>query len=194
MARTIPTGRGGAKGPPGANGTSGLSATLAQVLANGNTTGAHTIDTGEGVIDGTGPIFALTAAVIGGVGQAVTLSAGTSPAASGFSGGNASVDGGDGDTQGGDASLYGGYGHAGNAAGGVIQSKGGSTDGTGGAANLNGGNAEAGSSKAGGDITLTPGAGDGAGRNGLFFPNLPTVDPGVSGAAWNNAGIVTISP
>jgi hypothetical protein len=47
----------------------------------------------------------------------------------------------------------------------------------------------------GGDVTFTYGTGTGAGkRNGLLFPNLPTSNPGVSGAAWNNAGVVTISP
>lgn len=45
----------------------------------------------------------------------------------------------------------------------------------------------------GGDLVFTPGAGDGIARNGLVFLNLPTSDPGVSGALWNNAGTVKVS-
>lgn len=43
----------------------------------------------------------------------------------------------------------------------------------------------------GGDITFT--FGTGGTRDGLFFPNLPTADPGVSGAAWNDGGVLAIS-
>ena len=34
---------------------------------------------------------------------------------------------------------------------------------------------------------------NGAGRDGLVFLNLPTSDPGVSGALWADAGVVTVS-
>lgn len=44
----------------------------------------------------------------------------------------------------------------------------------------------------GGDITFNYGSG--GTRNGLFFPNLPTSDPGVSGAAWVDGVTVKISP
>lgn len=45
----------------------------------------------------------------------------------------------------------------------------------------------------GGDINLVPGTGYGTGRDGLIFPNLPTSDPGVSGAMWSDSGTVKIS-
>jgi hypothetical protein len=45
----------------------------------------------------------------------------------------------------------------------------------------------------GGDIFFIPGAGDGAGRNGLVFLNLPTVDPEVAGALWADSLVVKVS-
>lgn len=47
----------------------------------------------------------------------------------------------------------------------------------------------------GGDINVTIANGAGTGKNGNFIiSGLPTSDPGVSGALWNNLGIVTVSP
>ncbi len=69
-------------------------------------------------------------------------------------------------------------------------------DGAGGAFHWNTGNAGAGSGANGGDILIQTGAGDGAGRNGLIFLNLPTADPGVSGALWVDpvTHLVHVSP
>ena len=47
---------------------------------------------------------------------------------------------------------------------------------------------------AGGDILLRAGAGSGAGTHGnVIFSDLPTADPHVANALWNNAGVLTIS-
>lgn len=64
---------------------------------------------------------------------------------------------------------------------------GGDDAGAGGEMRLIGGAARSGSAAQGGDITLQGGAGDGAGRNGLIFLNLPTSDPGVAGALYCDA-------
>ncbi len=46
----------------------------------------------------------------------------------------------------------------------------------------------------GGDITLSLGAGHGAGRHGqLLIVNCPTSDPHVLGAVWNDTGTLKIS-
>ena len=46
----------------------------------------------------------------------------------------------------------------------------------------------------GGDIEITPGSGLNSGRAGLvFIYNMPTSDPGVSGALYSVAGAVMIS-
>lgn len=50
-----------------------------------------------------------------------------------------------------------------------------------------------GSSWNGGDVTFQLGGAGGAGRSGLVFLSLPTSDPGVSGALWNDAGTVKVS-
>lgn len=55
------------------------------------------------------------------------------------------------------------------------------------------GAAASGSNMDGGDLYFVIGAGDGSGRQGLWFPQLPTADPMVAGAAWNNAGTIKIS-
>ena len=47
---------------------------------------------------------------------------------------------------------------------------------------------------AGGDILLRAGAGSGAGTHGnVVISDLPTADPHVVNALWNNAGVLTIS-
>lgn len=53
--------------------------------------------------------------------------------------------------------------------------------------------AKAGGGGNGGDFVVDAAAGDGAGRRGLVFLNLPTSDPHVAGAAWANAGVVMVS-
>jgi hypothetical protein len=87
---------------------------------------------------------------------------------------------------GGSAILYGGFGHLDNSNPAFVVAHGGGVDGVGGVAEIVAGDGETGSGKAGGDITLTAGAGDGAGRHGLVFLNLPTSDPGVSGALYSD--------
>lgn len=61
------------------------------------------------------------------------------------------------------------------------------------------GNQASGSNIDGADITVAPGTGDGAGRDGLIIlkhsgaAGLPTADPMVAGALWNSSGTVKIS-
>lgn len=58
---------------------------------------------------------------------------------------------------------------------------------------LQGGDATLGNAN-GGDVIITPGALVGTGRQGLFIiNNLPTSDPGVTGAIWSNSGVLTVS-
>ena len=46
----------------------------------------------------------------------------------------------------------------------------------------------------GGNVTITGGTGYGTGHDGyILMTNLPTSDPGVTGALWNNSGVLTIS-
>jgi hypothetical protein len=46
----------------------------------------------------------------------------------------------------------------------------------------------------GGNVTIRGGAGYGTGRNGLvIMDNLPTANPLVAGALWNNSGVLSIS-
>lgn len=46
----------------------------------------------------------------------------------------------------------------------------------------------------GGDVTIRGGTGYGTGRNGLIvMDNLPTSNPAVAGALWNNAGVLSVS-
>lgn len=45
----------------------------------------------------------------------------------------------------------------------------------------------------GGDLTFIFGTHGGIGRDGLFFPNLPTTDPGVAGAAFTDGAVIKIS-
>lgn len=48
----------------------------------------------------------------------------------------------------------------------------------------------------GGDVHIKVGAKIGAGRDGLIFLDgpIPTADPGISGAIWNDAGTLKVSP
>jgi hypothetical protein len=57
----------------------------------------------------------------------------------------------------------------------------------------NGASASAGAAR-GGDVNLTPGIGYGTGRTGLvILANVPTSNPNVAGAIWNESGTLKIS-
>ena len=59
---------------------------------------------------------------------------------------------------------------------------------------INGTSATSGSNANGGNVTLKAGTGDGTGTNGLIIlANLPTSDPGVTGALWNDGGTLKVS-
>lgn len=109
----------------------------------------------------------------------------------GASGGNIAFRGGNG-SGGGGANLFftGGNDSAAGAGGNVQFTGGNSVNQVGGGVTITTG--ESGGAFNGGDITFN--FGTGGSRNGLFFPNLPTSDPGVSGAMFSNLGIVQISP
>lgn len=56
------------------------------------------------------------------------------------------------------------------------------------------GGAGVGTNQNGGNITLTGGSGVGTGHAGyILMTNLPTADPLVAGALWNNSGVLTVS-
>lgn len=63
----------------------------------------------------------------------------------------------------------------------------------GGTLNLWGGTAAAGTGD-GGNVIIQAGASAGGNAGNIIMSSLPTVDPGVSGALWNNLGIINISP
>lgn len=142
--------------------------TLEETLALGNTTGEHTIVMPSGRIDGT-------------AGNGEIDIHGTD--VGGVNGGNVFIASASG-TDAGAASIGGGHAAAGT--GGNVNADGATATTTGGV-QLYGGTATLSTDADGGDITLTPGAGDGAGRHGLIFANLPTSDPGVVGALWVDA-------
>jgi len=59
---------------------------------------------------------------------------------------------------------------------------------------LRGGLASTTSAGVGGDLYLRAGTGGSTGSNGLvIMDNLPTSDPTVAGALWNNSGVLTVS-
>lgn len=59
---------------------------------------------------------------------------------------------------------------------------------------LYGTSATAGSNANGGNVAIQAGSGDGTGTNGLIIlNNLPTSDPGVTGALWNDSGTLKVS-
>lgn len=64
---------------------------------------------------------------------------------------------------------------------------------SGGGALVVGGDAGTGNSD-GGNVGIFGGSPSGTGKQGNIITALPTSDPGVSGALWNNLGIVTVSP
>lgn len=118
-------------------------------------------------------------------GGAVTMFAGRGMT---NNGGNLEIIGGLGQVDGGYALVVGGDGITGN--GGAASYVAGNGDVDGGDVNFTTGNGTTGD---GGDLVFT--FGNGAGRNGLFFPNLPSGDPGVTGAAYvDGSGFVKISP
>jgi hypothetical protein len=96
---------------------------------------------------------------------------------------------------GGDAFLSGGGGNGGGQSG-QIKATGGKADGTGGGVLLRPNSGMVGSGKAGGDVHVNLGTGDGAGRQSLVLiegAGLPTADPHVVGALYSTAGVVHVS-
>ena len=153
---------------------SGGSQTLAQVLAAGNTIspGSNSVPSIAGATPNAGIWLSPVVATDG---QQIQLV------------------GGDGSHSGGVAVLGAGTETTDGASGAYVTANGGSVV-AGGQVQIGGGDAGTGSGGSGGDITVQPGAGDGAGRHGLIFLNLPTSDPGVSGALFVLAGVVKVSP
>lgn len=147
-----------------------------------------------------------TAAVVtGGAGGAGEGGQARLVGGAGADGGNAEVTGGasTGSGDGGDVRIKGGRsvsGVAGQAImtgadggatsgdGGEVLVAGGSAqaDGKGGSVTIQGGDAyKDGTDRNGGDIIFTMGSRDGGtARHGLWFPNIPTTNPAVAGAAW----------
>lgn len=115
-----------------------------------------------------------------GAGGTIALSGGDG--VTGFAGGRASIFGGGGNGVGGPQST-----------GGEVDAFAGAANGTGGRVELLGGQPGTGTGMPGGDVRVTTFGGDGAGRHGLVFLNLPTSDPAVAGALWADSGIVTVS-
>lgn len=106
----------------------------------------------------------------------------------GLDGGGGTFIGGSGAVNGGGFDILGGGGDAGN--GGYLTLRSGSGDVDGGQITITTNDGNTGN---GGDLTFN--FGSGAVRGGLFFPNLPSGDPGVSGAAYvDGSGFVKISP
>ena len=159
---------------------------------NGNIAGggSATIAGGNDVGSGTGGIVNIQGGfgIPAGAGGSVNIVAG-----SGFGGGGGAINIGSGSGLNGDdaGDFVAGCGD-GQRGGNVTFDAGQGYVNDGGTITFQSGNALGGTGN-GGDITFKTGTTVG-GRAGLFFPNLPTSDPGVSGAAWNNGGIVTISP
>lgn len=172
------------------------------------------IRAGEGYDDGIGGNsnggwldFRGGAAVNGGDGGYVEFQGGMSPTGLG---GSYTARGGEGDGGGGSVGLTGGYSNTGG--GGPALLAGGGTDsGTPGDATViagsvdtsgNGGNVVVtatngvGTNKNGGSITLTVGTATGSGAPGnLIVVNLPTSDPGISGALWiDGSNFLKVSP
>lgn len=82
------------------------------------------------------------------------------------------------------------------AGGGEVTVDGGTAGGQGGSVSVYAGWAKASSGADGGDVLLWPGTGDGGGRQGLLIlKDIPTSDPGVSGALWvDGSNFLKVSP
>jgi len=172
--------------PPG-----GATPTLAQVLVTGNDTGETAITAPMGSIVATTAERQFDIFGAAGTGDAAGVSAtigGGSADPTGLgSGGAGLVYGGDGgaNVTGGEAGIIGGYGAGGTVHPGRVIADAGNGDGTGGGVRIVTAAAHGASDKNGGDLVVTLGVKDGAGRNGLVFLNLPTSDPGVVGALYD---------
>ncbi len=144
----------------------------------GGADGGGSININGGDSDGTGPSNGGGIYLYGGNNEDGTGDGGPFEAGGGYAAAGA----------GGRVRFVGGEGGSGVGGNADFESGGGSTDG-GGITFTTG----SGTSGNGGDISFSFGAG--GTRNGLFFPNLPTSDPGVSGAAYvDGSGFVKISP
>lgn len=155
----------------------GATPTLAEVLVAGNDPGTTDfIQAAQGMSNG-GPYLQLQHDLGTGAGGYSNLAGGDGVA--GQPGGDGTLDGGSGNNDGPTSSE--------------VVAGGGGGDGTGGDIFIRSGQASLGTGRRGGDITLYPRDGDGTGRNGLVFLNLPTADPLVAGALWANLGIVIVS-
>lgn len=168
-------------------GGGGTTPTLAQVLAQGNDPGGHQI-TAASATNSHGATESIAA---GGAskGGAVTLTAGAA-VAGGASGGDVNITAGDGAVAapGGTVFILGGPGDGDNNNGAEIDVIGG-PDNTGAGASivLKPASPSPSSAAAGGDVSVSLPAGDGAGRHGQFiFHNLPTADPHVAGALFTS--------
>jgi hypothetical protein len=157
--------------------------------APGNQPGADVaVQAGNGVDQGGGfVVSAGSSSATNGFGGGISLIAGTNGTNSNVAG--LSI-GGTFDTGfGGDVQMGAGSGVAGRGGQVVISGGPGRNTAYGGAVSVYGGNSDA---NHGGDITLQ--GGTGTTRNGLIIlAGLPTADPTVAGALWNNAGLLTIS-
>jgi hypothetical protein len=181
--------------------------TLAQVLAEGNSTGGTAVEGGttagassltlqNGTASGTPGITTLAGAgsANGQGGQLALVAAdGTG---SGHDGGTLSLNAGQsaaGET-GGEVDIIGGYGDNGNSTPAELEIQGGVGSGNGGSVVATLGDAESGSNGNGGNFMIHPGAKDGTGRIGLVVISaIPTADPHVAGALWSSSGIIHIS-
>jgi len=142
----------------------------------------------------TGRNVTLTASAGTNGGGNISLTAGTGGSGNG---GSITIQAGVGATPQG-VGVYGGNTHQSGGTAGNVTIQGGTYDsGTGNSANggwaiIWGGDAH--TQGNGGDVRIKPGAGAGTGTQGnVYFVNLPTADPHHVGAAWNNAGVMTIS-
>jgi hypothetical protein len=186
---------------------------------NGIGSGGQVSISGGNGTTANGGLVSITGGIGDEAGGDVNLTAGTSPNTPGnviLVGGNSTLQGG------GSIGLQGGQGGAGQAGGGVILNgafgdnggpvifqggvgsagPGGRIDifggssllagNAGGSINIMAGGANNGAD--GGNVTIQPGLGDGAGAHGqVLFVNLPNTDPHVVNALWSNAGVLTLS-
>ncbi len=172
-AATAGAGNGGHSRLTSGNSVGGTGGYQQFTTGNGAIGGNFTVDLGSGSA-GHGGNFEVSAGTGSTTGGNVILTAGD---ASSGAGGNVEL-------QMGDSS---------SGLGGTFLLRAGAGTTGGGPVSILGGNATAGNTN-GGDIILAPGLKNGAGRNGQFlFQTLPTTDPAVTDAAWNDRGVVTLS-
>lgn len=211
----------GATGPYGAlisafpgnpNGSGGDVQAIASDAGSGSDADGGDIELAAGSGDATGDGGRITLngglSPEGGVGSAGTFQGGFSSGAGGFielvsgnggpgtdaNGGDITLTAGNGDGSGdgGSVDLSGGDSAGGGTAGGIfLQGSPGNLNG--GDVTINGG-AGGDNDALGGDVYIQGGAGSGSGRAGLvILGNLPTANPSVAGALWNDGGTLKVS-